>query len=123
MFMRKKTRQAVERYQDIIKLSQEVAEKVMRLSREDCLDAYEKLRQIYWPDVLGDKPALWRELSDDEKQFLLQDAIRYIENRIPMKERLRYLRWEMFGESDEQFNEWWESRLFELLEQIAARLN
>ena len=75
MFVRKKTLQAVDRYQDIVKQGQEVAEKVMRLSREDCLAAYEKLRQIYWPDFLGDKPALWRELSDDEKQFLLQEWI------------------------------------------------
>lgn len=115
--------QAADRYQDIVKQGKEVAEKVMRLSREDCLAAHEKLRQICWPDFLGDEPALWRELSDDEKTMLLWDAVRCIEDRIPYKERMRYERQHLYGETEEQFNEWWESRMFELLERIAARLS
>ena len=120
MFKRKK---ADERVAEILRQGEEVTKKVMRLSREDSLHVYVELRENVWPYSLGGPPDIWQELNDQEKCHLLMDAIQHIENRIPLKERKRFERKMRYDETEAQFEDWWESRWFELLERIAARLS
>lgn len=121
--MFKSKKKAEERVTEILRQGEEVAEKVMRLSREDSLHVYVMLREYAWPYPLGDPPEIWQELNDPEKGLLLMDATLHIEDRIPFKERKRFERKMRYDETEAQFEVWWESRWFELLERIAARLS
>lgn len=86
---------------------------VEALPRQKCLEIYESLKVAQWHEALGTEPEGWGYMTTGDRRFILGDAVRHIEDRIPLKERKRYERQKKYGETEEQFNEWWESIIVE----------
>ena len=101
------------------KLRRTVTEFVEKLPRNSLMDAY---MEIYAGNIpCGDAPKWWDDpVFYEYRKIVLDDAIRYIEDRIPLKERLRHERKGLYGETDEQFAEYWESRWLQAIEKIST---
>ncbi len=122
IFGKRKKRQNNERIVSLFGKCEELREAVSKMPMRDCLGTYQELRNGRWPDGISGKPDDWDSMQPDDRVFVLFDALHVLERRIPLKDRLRTERHEQYGESEEEFNLWWQSYVVELLQKIANRL-
>ncbi len=119
---KRKNKQRIDRVLELEREGRDLIPKIVGLPREKCLEIYGILQNFQWPDELGDKPSGWEQMSAFDFSCLVNALTEYLEEMIPLKERKRHERALKFGETEEQFNEWWESYLIESLHIIAGRL-
>ena len=120
MFWRKK--KARKKLLRLIEIGAETANKVNELPKRRRLEIYALLCAGEWVADLGTKPDNWDAMSQGDRDLILDDSIRCIIDEISLKERSRYLRMTLQGETQEEFNDWWESRFLEALLKIASRI-
>ena len=106
----------------MIAIGETAAARAMALPRHRCLEIYSAISGFDWVEDLGEKPIGWGKMTYQEKDFVLGSAIRVIEDRISDKERKRYERMLKYGETPAQFEDWWESRIVRLLEQLVCKV-
>ena len=92
---------------------------VDRMPRSVLLDVFEKIDNGEWPEDVAPIPDGWEKLPAEQRYLVLSATHKKIADRIPLKERKRHERRKLYGESEEQFQEWWESQFMELLQRLA----
>lgn len=107
-------------YAELYRRGNELSLLVDGLPRSALLDAFEKVEIGEWPKGVAPIPDGWETLPAEKRHFALSDAHKKIADRIPLKERKRHERRKLYGESEEQFQEWWESQIVELLQRLAS---
>lgn len=112
----------VQRLNKIIPIRNDLVHAVSMLDRYHLLEAHLIMAGNNWPSFIPGIPDDWDEMSHETRGEILSDALCYIEDRVSLKERLRHDRKNRYNETEEQFNDWWESRVVTALEQIASRL-
>lgn len=105
-----------------IRKAMELKEVVADVPREWLLDVYWMLMDLQWPEKLCEKPSGWDQMTYHDQYHFLYYATSYIEDRISLKERMRYIRAREYDETEEQFNDWWESLFVEALQRFASRI-
>lgn len=106
-------------YADLARRGKELSLLVDGLPRSALFDVLEKVEIGEWPEDVTPIPDGWETLSAEKRYFALSDTHKKIADRIPLKERKRHERRKLYGESEEQFQEWWESQFMELLQRLA----
>ena len=89
-----------------------------RLSNEELLDVRYRLRSIEWPEELGSAPEGFKEMGPEEKVYHTQPWTDLIDCKISRKSLARYIHTHELGESEEQFEDWWQSEIYTMLENI-----
>lgn len=105
-----------------IAIAKAAEKRVQQLPKKRLLEIYSDICDGKWVEDLGAKPDDWDAMTAYDQHFILRDSVRYIETRICRKERERFQRMMVFGDSPEEFNEWWESQFLEALQKIASRI-
>jgi hypothetical protein len=103
----------------------DVYELVNRLPREILPMVENALNEWEWPNELGEAPTGWENMTPDEKfsnsKFrALCDTLGII---IPTKVSLRYHHTNNLGRSEEEFEDWWQSEIYDALKLLGEKQN
>ena len=78
-----------------------------------------------WPTELGEAPIGWEGMTDEERIHNSKyRAVRDIlEITIPRKTRLRYHHIHNIGRSEAEFEDWWQSEIYDALKVLGEKQN
>jgi len=80
------------------------------LPYETKLEVQYTINRWEWHEALGPKPEGWERMSHKEKSKIIRPIRHSILMDVGEKATLRYLHKRQFGATDQQFNDWWDSR-------------
>lgn len=91
------------------------------LPYEKLLEIWSRMRIWLWPEELGTAPEGFCEMGPDEKLYHIHPWMELIEGMTSRKSRMRYLHIHELGRSEEQFEDWWQSEMYTMLENMENR--
>jgi hypothetical protein len=106
------TESDVDREWKIIKISEEIK----KIPHEKLLRIYDAMSRYIWSDDLPSKPEGWEEMSFAEKDKWSHWIVKSIEQELSRKTILRHHHTHNLGRTEEQFNDWWDSKILSGLE-------
>lgn len=99
----------------------QIDEIISSFSEEELLEMGHRLNRFEWPDALGSAPEGFEEMIPGLKLFHIDPWARAIELHTSKKARLRYVHTRELGRSEEQFEDWWQSEMFQMMENMDGR--
>ena len=96
----------------------QIDEIISSFSEEELLEMGHRLNRFEWPDALGSAPEGFEEMIPGLKLFHIDPWAMAIELHTSKKARLRYVHTRELGRSEEQFEDWWQSEMFQMMENI-----
>ena len=83
---------------------------LLALPYEEKVKVYYALNEWRWPESLGEAPEGWASMGHGDKHAVIRPISLSIRLMVGEKATLRYLHTHKLGETDRQFEDWWDSR-------------
>lgn len=96
----------------------QIDEIISSFSEEELLEMGRRLNRYEWPEELGSAPEGFEGMCLEVKRFCIEPWADAIDLHTSKKARLRYRHIHELGNSEEQFEDWWQSEIYTMLENI-----
>lgn len=98
---------------------------VRSIPRRDLTRILYELNSWNWPEELGEAPEGWESMTIDEKADhpKFRAICSELENEVSEKAFLRYHHTNNLGRSEEEFEDWWQSEIYDALKLLREKQN
>lgn len=103
----------------------EASEKVKAIPKSSLVRIKDEMNHWNWPEELGEAPAGWEAMTMDEKfkHPKFRAICSELDSHVFEKASLRYHHIHNLGRTEEEFEDWWQSRMWETLEMLRDELD
>lgn len=93
------------------------------LPRPNLIRICAALNSYEWLDEFQGKPDGWEEMTPDQQHLWIADIFRYIHMKVGDKALLRYRHKTEYGVTDQEFEDWWDSRRWKDMQEEFCKSN